>query len=51
LTIELKRNVAEQVKQTRDRDGPEDGFGGEFTREWRAAHVSGMLIVSIKVKH
>jgi hypothetical protein len=30
LLVELKRNVAEQVKQPRDRDGPEDGFGSEF---------------------
>ena len=47
LLVELKRNVAEQVKQTRDRDRTEDRFGGEFAREWKAVHVSGMLIVSI----
>jgi hypothetical protein len=31
LLVELKRNVAEQVKQARDRDRPEDRFGGEFS--------------------
>jgi hypothetical protein len=51
LLVELKRNVAEQVKQTRDRDRPEDGLGGEFARGWRAVHVSERLIVSIPVKH
>jgi hypothetical protein len=51
LLVELKRNVAEQVKQARDRDRPEDRFGGEFSYGRGATHVSDILIVSIKVKH